>query len=84
MRTRPCKKCQRAILLVRTKATGAWMPLDPEPTPYGNVALDSQERAVVLGAGGNLAGELTYRPHFATCPVHKREQKRGEQLELGL
>lgn len=76
IRRRPCRYCRATILLARTppsedKPGGGWMPLDPDPHPHGNVAIDAHERAVVVGVGHPLhEGEL-YMPHFATCEARK-------------
>lgn len=77
VRRTPCRDCGQRIMLVRTppsekRPKGGWMPLDPEPNPAGNVAIDGTMRAVVVGVGHPLhRGEL-YMPHFATCPARAR------------
>ena len=65
-----CRGCGVAIRWVATAATGKLMPLNAEPDPAGNVLLDDDGRAVVLGkgdAGASLFGEARYMPHHATC-----------------
>lgn len=61
------------------------MPLDPEPSPEGNVRLEPHEYrpepwAVVL-SGDELTraraeGEPLFVSHFATCPHAKRHRRR--------
>lgn len=71
--TRTCRDCGRSIMFVATQA-GAdqgrrkWLPLDPDPHPTGNVAINAQGRAVVVEVGHPLhEGELR-RHHRLSCP----------------
>lgn len=65
------KGCGAGIAFRRTRS-GAPMPLDPIPSPDGNVALigeEGKEIAEVMGGdrGDAYEGHL-YRTHFETCP----------------
>jgi len=72
-----CRSCGKEIIWVRTAATGALMPLDPDPAPDGNVVL-------VDGKAHVMSGELfdpvlegsRYKSHFATCPNAAKHRKR--------
>lgn len=73
-----CEACGAAIIWSQT-TKGNLMPLDAEPTPSGNILLDTSPttqprlaEATVLGARKALeardAGRTLYKSHFATCP----------------
>lgn len=69
-----CKYCGAPILWVRT-TDGKTMPIDPDPTRYGNVVAEEGTdgpRARVLTTSmvtdPSYAGHRRYTPHFATCP----------------
>ena len=62
-----CRSCHAPIRWVRTRR-GELMPLDADPVADGNVILDDDGRAVVLGNQLPLAQPTRYRPHFASCP----------------
>lgn len=67
--THPCAKCKAPIFWVQTKR-GAWMPLDPEPHPEGNVRLQrelNRVTAIVLPKEARPPDEPLYRSHFASC-----------------
>jgi hypothetical protein len=75
-----CRGCGAKVLWYRTKASRALIPLDAEPNPRGNVVIDAEGLAVVLGGG--LFDEAPegerYMPHHATCPQapnYKRKPK---------
>lgn len=75
-----CRACNAEIGWALTDANHKPIPLDPRPSPAGNVALRRGEvegRVVALAevlAGAELerirsAGEVPlFVPHFATCP----------------
>lgn len=68
-----CQRCPAQVVWVKTEARHKSMPLDPEPSPSGNVILVPvpQSRHVVarvLPAGQEPAeGEPAYLSHFVTC-----------------
>ena len=83
-----CKSCGAPVEWAKTEA-GRWMPIDPEPVPGGNLAIDRSSWppvATVMGPGEGAAqlalgaedgeGELlAHVSHFATCP--DRDEWRG-------
>jgi len=76
----PCSSCGASMRWVAT-LQGRPMPLDPEPCADGNVMIDQDGRAVVLGkarAGEVRAGGQTplYKSHFATCAQAGQHRRR--------
>lgn len=72
-----CRSCQAPMIWARTQA-GRNIPLDPTPSPKGNVELTADNFAVVLG--GRAADERRvdtdlYISHFATCPNASRHRR---------
>lgn len=70
-----CRACDAPIRWARTAANDRAIPLDLEPNEAGNVLLDSDGRAHVLGSDrtlplwlAHLADSPRYMPHHATCP----------------
>lgn len=63
--TSPCRSCDAPMVWVHTPA-GKRMPLDPDPTPDGNVEI-IDGYAVVHSQPPLEHGDL-FTPHFATCP----------------
>ena len=68
-----CRSCGAEIIWL-TMASGRRMPINPEPSPAGNVVADL---VVAVGAvlsttpgAAKPAGPL-YLSHFATCPQGK-------------
>ena len=67
--------CRQPILLAPT-INGKTMPIDPDPRPDGNVALDRDlfgEPVVIVLTGDHLdtartTGRQLWMPHHATCP----------------
>lgn len=65
------------------------MPLDPAPTPLGNVWIRDDGKLRVLNeeeaARGRAAGAVLYMPHHATCPNRGRHgvPRAQEALDLG-
>ena len=87
-----CKSCRREILWV-VMMGGSRMPLDPEPTPDGNVYQDTDLRWRVAGnAAAAAKHDPTYQTHFRTCPQaaqHRQPRARkapppADTLELTL
>lgn len=69
-----CRSCGRSIVWARTPNRKA-MPLDPEPTPRGNLVVsltaDVLHAAMVKGPqrdGIRAAHQPLYLSHFTTCP----------------
>lgn len=77
-----CRSCRVGVRWVET-VTGSRMPLDPDPTPDGNVEFthpDREEGPVRVLKASELAGDCTryrYKSHFATCP-HARTWSKGK------
>jgi hypothetical protein len=74
-----CGSCGAPMRWGITTATGARMPLDPEPSQEGSVwirpdgklrALDAVERVRALEAG-----EPLYVTHWETCPAAERPRR---------
>jgi hypothetical protein len=65
-----CRSCDAPIFFKMTKR-GAMMPLNPDPTPDGNVHLTKDGAVVLTKAAIELnmhSGALLYVAHFTTCP----------------
>lgn len=80
-----CKYCGRPILWVRT-TDGKTMPIDPDPTPTGNVVAEDgtdgpRARVLTTAMEFNPAvhGHRRYTPHFATCPKLPKGRHRSER-----
>lgn len=79
-----CRSCGNPIVWAVTKR-GKNIPIDPQPTPNGNILLRDNiaghKDAVYLSAAIQPnPGEKKYTSHFATCPNSKahRGKKRGK------
>lgn len=75
-----CRSCGAEIFWATT-AAGRAMPIDPTPTPDGNVIIqrrDGRIGATVLAAGAAPASpqEPRYTSHFATCPNASSHRRR--------
>jgi hypothetical protein len=76
-----CRSCDAPIRWAKT-AAGKVIPVDPEPTPKGNIQLGyvgGKEVAIVVNDADALAaqaaGEDLYVTHFSSCPnaaAHRR------------
>jgi hypothetical protein len=76
----PCRSCGAPMVFVET-TNGRRMPLEPEPSPEGTVAIDEDGYAVATRRGGALpanvpAGAPRYVPHHARCPQGRDWQRR--------
>jgi hypothetical protein len=104
---KPCEACQAPILFAitgyvtkrdRDPATGRatrepkWMPVDPAPTPDGNVVISLDKGAWLAAvprrgqlAGMKAAGVETHASHMQTCPDRERFARthRGRQRQQG-
>lgn len=72
-----CRSCGAPVVWVRTEA-GRPMPLDPEPTPTGNVIYtdEADRRVKVVGTADDLFATDRYVSHFATCPHAEEHRQR--------
>jgi hypothetical protein len=80
-----CRSCPASVVWFVTTRDKR-MPLDPTPTPDGNVRLitttgDNQRRAQVLGGveldQARAEGIALYTAHFATCPSAEAHRRRA-------
>ena len=73
-----CRSCKAPIAWVTMAGTGKSNPLDPEPSPKGNVVVQA---GVGSAVGVNDADQLRtegyslYLSHFATCPNSRSHRK---------
>lgn len=81
--TQRCKSCRAEIVWAKTVAKGELMPINPTPTPNGNVVLHEQSgnlyAAVVAKnkrAAMAEAGYPMYLSHLVDCP-HAHEWRRS-------
>lgn len=74
-----CKTCKAPIRWVKLSKTGKNIPLDPEPSPEGNVYISTSGRALVLDKDlvkrAKAADEPLHTSHFATCPQADAHRK---------
>lgn len=71
--TEPCRSCQRPVIWAITATNLRPMPVDPEPTQGGNVALEprpdgQQPLARVISVAKQFGRRDLRTSHFATCP----------------
>jgi hypothetical protein len=79
-----CKSCNEPVRWAIHATTGRRMPLDPEATPDGNIAVVGWDDTTggmptpivkVNAPEGEPVTEYRYVSHFATCPdaaAHRR------------
>ncbi len=75
-----CRSCKAPIAWVKMIGTGKSNPIDPEPSPKGNVVIteDGQGCAVNASEADRLRTEegcSLYLSHFATCKDAKAFKK---------
>ena len=84
-----CRSCDAPILFAFSR-TGRRMPVDVEPSPLGNIALDM--RGTVAAADVLTGDSLTrardqdrklYLSHFVSCPDADAHRKNGVHPETG-
>ena len=85
-----CRSCDAPILFAFSWSTGRRMPVDVEPSPLGNIALDMTG---TVAAADVLTGDtLTrardgdrklYLSHFVSCPDADAHRKNGVHPETG-
>jgi hypothetical protein len=82
-----CHSCAQVIRWAET-VDGTKMPLDPAPSPVGNVFLTVSGKARTLTREeidrGRAAGALLYRSHHASCPAAERHRVGRNQMALEL
>jgi DNA repair protein RadD len=70
-----CRSCGARILWCVAVATGRPIPVDPDPSPRGNIAVTGGEARVLKGEEfGSHHGPL-HTSHFATCPEAARHRR---------
>ncbi len=77
-----CRSCHAPIAWVKMAGTGKSNPLDPEPSPKGNIVVsDLGAAAVGVSEADRLRAEgySLYLSHFATCPNAKSHKKPAVQ-----
>ncbi len=74
-----CRTCQKPILWAVTR-NGKDMPVDPEPSPDGNLKLTDRPGmaplAEVLPVAKRFGMKRLYTSHFTGCPGADRWRKR--------
>jgi hypothetical protein len=74
-----CSSCGATINWAKT-IKGRPIPLDPDPSPQGNVILSEEGTALVYrdpsAVAPRYANEPHYLSHFATCPNADTHRKR--------
>lgn len=72
-----CRSCGAPIRWVRMAESGRANPLDPNPHPSGNIALDAEGKAHYLKRGQEtfIAPSERYVSHFSTCPNAKQHRR---------
>jgi hypothetical protein len=74
-----CQSCDAPIFFKMTP-NGNYMPLNPDPSPDGNVHLTKRGAVVLTAAAIELnmhSGALLYVAHFVTCPKAAQWRSRG-------
>lgn len=73
-----CSTCKAPVLWAVTAATGARIPLEPEPSPKGNLRLEERPGksplAHVVEPLLDAPGPR-YRAHFVSCPDAARHRR---------
>jgi hypothetical protein len=80
-RSRPkCRSCGASLLWVIMRGTGRANPLNPEPSPNGNIVLTDRVATngspIATAAAAPNSDQVRYVSHFATCPKAKSFRKR--------
>lgn len=80
METTNCQSCGRAIRFLTYVKTGKSNPIDADPSPDGNVAIDETEGTYTILTKKQLdearaARDPLYLSHFTTCPDAKTYRK---------
>jgi hypothetical protein len=73
-----CQSCGARLRWVVT-TSGSLMPLDAEPAPDGNIAIEPLERFRMVPLAERAASTVPlFKSHFATCPnatMHRAKKK---------
>lgn len=77
MRHDKCRSCQRPIIWVKMEKSGKSNPLDAQPGPGGNVAINVDGTARVLAKDEIAVTDpmSRYVSHFVTCRDAKKFRK---------
>jgi hypothetical protein len=70
-----CRSCGAPIRWAVTRATGARIPLNPEPVPGGNIVVEASGFVRVLGRGEEAPPGARFVSHFVTCPFAAAHRK---------
>jgi len=80
-----CRTCHRPIVWARSVPNGKNIPLDPDPTPRGNLVLktigiDAKGGvlfdAFVIDEADRALYATLYQSHFVTCPYADQHRHR--------
>lgn len=73
-----CRSCKAPVIWARTPA-GRNMPVDAEPSPKGNLVLDTRSQPAHVHVLGPLdepaEGLHRHESHFSTCPNADQHRK---------
>lgn len=80
----PCRSCRTPIAWATVTMSGKTMPINPQPSPHGNVDVVKVGRTYVAQVIGNrtrcaamiAAGRPLYLSHFTDCPHASNWRKR--------
>lgn len=74
----PCKSCGAKVVWVMTEA-GKKMPIDPDPSEFGNIYFQKDGTVLVLtkysAEGQRRLGKDLFLSHFVTCPNASSHRK---------
>jgi len=66
---RPCRSCGTLVLDLRHEGTGRHAPIESEPVPDGNIAIDLEAGTYrLVGHDLRSRAKAQYVNHFARCP----------------
>jgi hypothetical protein len=67
-----CRECGADVRIVKRQGNRGWLVLDFAPTPMGDVAIDDNNEALVLGPGDILRDKDNterFARHWHSCPA---------------
>lgn len=91
--TQPCRSCRKPVIWVLTDASRARMPVDPTPSPRGNLELrddDTEEPPIIARVVPLIEREGRvdlHTSHFDSCPnadAHRRRRPRPTRRAVRL